>query len=544
MSTFALLGTFSAVVEAAQHLHNGFKVLDDWWSFEQIYGDFINEIRFENLRLDRNLQSLLVTLTLPNDARDELLYSLDADFWHDPILSKQIKRQLGENYDLYMTTLSDMRLALSELMEFLPIKDGKVCYLDESDWERESRKIQYTFRIREDKTLARIKSYNDRLGEIHSPSRPNTGHRSVNSYTMKSSPKVLKKLSRRRTHAKMLFNALDQSLQCDCPELHSCGIIMRAVKENQAEEDSHMQILFLQPQPVGCRIVARVRSSRDNDQDPLALTPRVKDMAAETGSQVRQKMKEKKISTVKLFFQQFFRRDRKLSKQPARVEQTQSPPTKKKTRANFTESALLGSISVEGGGTVTLFSESMRSSTLPITQVSSLAQAISGGLKNPDRFRMAKNITYAMMELQGISTWMTRAWDKTDIAISEAVRGGMYIQQFPSARATQPTQAMGSLLSLGILLLELAFGQTLESQSFRSQYLLNGEPNDMTDLCTALKWSEQVQDEFGLDLSDAILWCIRGGIGVKLDFENHGFLTDVVENVVMPLENFLRLWER
>ncbi|KAK4222671.1 hypothetical protein QBC38DRAFT_518724 [Podospora fimiseda] len=53
-------------------------------------------------------------------------------------------------------------------------------------------------------------------------------------------------------------------------------------------------------------------------------------------------------------------------------------------------------------------------------------------------------------------------------------------------------------LSIGILLLELLFGQSLESRPERTEFLRpDGTPNKYTDYCTATEWQRTVEMEVG-----------------------------------------------
>jgi hypothetical protein len=109
--------------------------------------------------------------------------------------------------------------------------------------------------------------------------------------------------------------------------------------------------------------------------------------------------------------------------------------------------------------------------------------------------------------------------------------------------AHNPADPKRSLFSLGVLLLELAFAQTLESQPFRKEFLLNGEPNEFTNLCTAKKWHEQVEPEFGDGIADAIRRCLDCAFGPVADFDNDQFSQAILDDVIYPLESFVSLWK-
>jgi len=115
------------------------------------------------------------------------------------------------------------------------------------------------------------------------------------------------------------------------------------------------------------------------------------------------------------------------------------------------------------------------------------------------------------------------------------------VSDSPSSRPD--VQARSSLFALGVMLLELLFRETLESQPFRKDYLgAAGEPNHLTDFCTATRWKGRVEEEFGGMLADAIDRCVMCRFGPSPDLGNMEFLQEVWTAVVKPIEGFLRAW--
>jgi hypothetical protein len=102
-------------------------------------------------------------------------------------------------------------------------------------------------------------------------------------------------------------------------------------------------------------------------------------------------------------------------------------------------------------------------------------------------------------------------------------------------------KARSSLLALGILLLELLFRETLEQQSFRVEYLSNGQPNEFTDLCTALRWQKKVEGEFGDKLASAIWSCVQCEFDSP-NLERLAFVHAVLAMIVKPIEEFLQAY--
>jgi len=149
-------------------------------------------------------------------------------------------------------------------------------------------------------------------------------------------------------------------------------------------------------------------------------------------------------------------------------------------------------------------------------------------------------------------TWIPPNLDKTYIWVvkepsSTAIPTPYFIQPdiLPYQSSTlKPERTQNHLLSLGILLLELLFGQTLEEQPERAGLMgPDGKPNRYTDLCTAIQWQEKVELDVGDGLAEAIRRCLYCDFGVERDMGSASFVQAVLGNVVEPLKEFLRGWK-
>lgn len=110
-----------------------------------------------------------------------------------------------------------------------------------------------------------------------------------------------------------------------------------------------------------------------------------------------------------------------------------------------------------------------------------------------------------------------------------------------TAAAASTQKARASLLALGILLLELLFCETLEQQPFRAGLLGPEGPNELTDLCTALMWQKQAEEQFGHTLADAIRCCLVCAFE-NPDLESRAFVQAMWTSVIKPIEEFLRVY--
>ena len=186
-------------------------------------------------------------------------------------------------------------------------------------------------------------------------------------------------------------------------------------------------------------------------------------------------------------------------------------------------------------------------------------------LSRRTRLTIAVTLANSLLQLH-TSPWLGGVWGKSDIHFFEGEDGTVHTQypflvrDFASRIAlgtrgssdsqvtldrTTSRSCNSSLLSLGILILELWFNQTIESRPFRRNFLgPNGKANEYTDFNTAQKWQEQALEEAGMDFHNATRRCIYCAFGaVSQDLEDEELRRAVYSEVVQPLQRILAQFE-
>lgn len=168
-----------------------------------------------------------------------------------------------------------------------------------------------------------------------------------------------------------------------------------------------------------------------------------------------------------------------------------------------------------------------------------------------DRLQVGLDIALTILGL-GTSCWIPRGWDRREVFVLYDPKTSTK----PFLRHDSLSFTLGetiddirvhteaSLFSLGVVLLELIYQETLEQQPFWDKYCENGQPNDWTHQCTAMEWQSKVEARYGDDLSEAIRLCVEGGFSGDANLDNSDFLREVLDTVVSPLEKFLSGWKR
>ncbi|EQB57940.1 hypothetical protein CGLO_01873 [Colletotrichum gloeosporioides Cg-14] len=174
--------------------------------------------------------------------------------------------------------------------------------------------------------------------------------------------------------------------------------------------------------------------------------------------------------------------------------------------------------------------------------------------------RLYMGLRFALTLLSlATSAWIPPQLAKNDIFLVCSEAGGQTARPFgpffaKSSRDLQPPShtaqqrmwnAKSTLLLLGIVLLELSHGETLENQASWAESLdENGQPNEITMFCGAFLWvgraqksmKEYIGEDLGGGLYEAIRKCICFDFDREDDFGDSRFAELVYREVVVSLE--------
>ncbi len=175
-----------------------------------------------------------------------------------------------------------------------------------------------------------------------------------------------------------------------------------------------------------------------------------------------------------------------------------------------------------------------------------------------ERYSIAATLASSLLQLYN-SPWVGESWSKNDIYFVKAAEGSPifdrpYItRSFKSSldgdsiasasNASTRDHSVKSIEALGFMLLELCFGEAIEDQPFRKKYLgADGQPNDMTDFCTAKQWwQDHALGEGGPEFHTAIRRCLFCAFAPKsTSLEDDELCAALYSEVVEPLESTLR----
>lgn len=146
------------------------------------------------------------------------------------------------------------------------------------------------------------------------------------------------------------------------------------------------------------------------------------------------------------------------------------------------------------------------------------------------------------------SPWLSPTWKKSDVAFFEdpAHPGDFKLDEAhlndclqrkpepsPPTETSRRMQLSSSLETLGVVLLELCFGELLGEQACRLKYSNTG---DITieralHIQAAREWQGEIEEEAGYDYSVAVGWCFGGILSTPPDRWREAMLGKVVHSL-------------
>ena len=178
--------------------------------------------------------------------------------------------------------------------------------------------------------------------------------------------------------------------------------------------------------------------------------------------------------------------------------------------------------------------------------------------KKKDRLILGVKLTSSLLQLHNTS-WLAESWGSPDVLFmtkddNPLLEKPWLSKHFPSPSCTiLPRQSTGqplcaevrnqSMFALGIVLIELWFGKTLENLRETKDLGPRGEVNAITEFATARRLSEAIYSDAGEWYGDAVRRCIYCDFNQRYNSLDTETLKEAVHRgVVLPLESHLSLF--
>jgi hypothetical protein len=557
-----ILGSFPLIISSIENWNNMARIAGYYKNFHKEYKKCKNDARYHQLMYTNTLQELLLPTILAKTEMEDLINNPGGENWKtDQALQAKLKDRLHGSYDLYEDLIMRMNDVTKELAKELSLdKDAAQERLSSSNGvqqspnpaKRASRDLltgtrkslnfqlfRAKFSLGEptrDSLFARLKEYNERLQELVRSSDKlhalqSTAHRSMGS---RSTELALKKICK---SSDLLFRALQHAWQCSCSKSHIANLRI----EHRTAKDICFELILMFTSPFeqcdnSSWVWQEVRcgqmphcvhpydvSSQSMPPVPLQNTPNVGNLSisdhTQTGAQ----------------------------KRPA-IRFVDAPDTIRLCEglSNDARKDCMGVVAHEN---VTYhlhpFIQRRQNETpARVTLDHILSDDWTTTVSRRQRFKIARLVASAVAQLT-CTPWLGKKLEKSDVVFFTEANAGTNIQleepfihqvfHGTSVAQVLPEASDITIPSLGILLVELCFGQRLEDCPIRKEYP-TGEAGTKwcIDLVAAHKWSLLVHEEAGEDYANAVQWCFN--IAAHMD---KNWRSDIHRNVIQPLERCL-----
>ncbi|OBT70029.1 hypothetical protein VE03_00658 [Pseudogymnoascus sp. 23342-1-I1] len=479
-----ILGGLPLIISAAKHYKKGFEPLARWKRFRFVFREFIDSVDIQRQMFQLVLKKLLIRVQLDPEEKQRLLTIPDYEGWRRSDVVEALRLRLGDSYEACMGILRTMNEDMVDLKVMMSLKDGSVDWVapGENQWKYQAKRIQLSF--------------------------SENGTRTVQS---------LEKKIRDLVNLIDLLDSTNDTLEGmkAIPKDTSWGKFKLRLMPKSRPRKS---LRFVSDLPVEPTNAEHAKPCPDASQQNCLVTP---PFLAKDGIDVNIKINDL-CSTLKgldpdVEFLGYLSDNAHQEHEVRCIKDTQNVPPS------------LGEVSLEK----------------LLTSNDHLK------LSRQKRYKIASIVASSLLQLQS-TPWLAEKLEKkhilfyyqgSDILAEEpyishnfvALKPGDSVPQEPKTTEVLRIHPRKTLSSLGILLLELCFGEAIENQqSLRKVHLSSdGKALDGTDFLCAIDWLVAEEEP---KMAPIIKWCIFCLFEGKPNWEDTTFTQAVYACVVQPLE--------
>ncbi|KAL8962305.1 MAG: hypothetical protein Q9193_001272 [Seirophora villosa] len=581
-----ILAAFPLVISALEHYENGFQIIKEWIRFRGEFAMFLNALIRQKIFFRQNIEDLLGPIVASEYEMSVLLDHPGGQAWADESLNTGLRHRLPGKYEYqsYVTTVSYILEVLQKLKDKLKIIEGRPPWVQQASCsgrlklEYEMTRITYTLsRRRRDKLMSQLEKYNNEIQTLLGNSER------LEPMRRKRRTPITRYYHQIRDQAHNLHAAITHAWRCDRTSGHTAKLLL----EKRVKPDENGDHEIKDPMTIKFNVV--FAHGPDEGSDSTSSCSSSDWCAARIEPVDTSPNKEQQETLLALRGDQRSLVDctRQYSSQATSLGRSSSGAGDRRVSfvTSMTESTTV-STSDEAPEIIDLcstlqcrspqgsylgyfkdarqrryvlslagppqdrFAEVQKITTLD--EILGKKHEAAGQAILPRRSRLAIAVTLAHSMLQlHTGPWLHEAWGKKDIYFLQGQASTVCVEQpflvrqinTNAAKSTDAPQSVSracntSLLSLGILLLELWFNERIEAQPFYRRYQDHeGNDNEYTVFNAAQKWQEQAMEEAGLDLHSPTRRCIYCAFGAaSQNLEDEELRRAVYSEVVQPLE--------
>ncbi|KAI9894521.1 MAG: hypothetical protein M1814_001875 [Vezdaea aestivalis] len=528
------LGAFPVFLKALEGYRKSAELLENWWQIQRAYKKCKHDIEYHQTIFQQNIERLLLPLV-----GDEELKGLMDDpggrAWSSSDLESKLKSRMPKSYAPFVEIMHEFNSFMDSLGKELGVSSSQervklmkyrkigvaggstTKILSISNLEFQTLRIKFTLKkSSRERIFMHLQTANDRMRTLLDSNDKLIQARQSNGSVLPSSIRD-RKMNEFWLHAKRLHHAISQALQCDCVS-HVANLEL----QHRTTEQIDFGVLFDGGPALGdyrWRETKIEMVSSLPSVNTIGLTIGIPSDKPSQGSHRVRWTDQKSTET---------------------VTSMSTDATKIRSLCDTLSQACPGSFGF-------LDHDDCRFMIYPKTQVNppanmeistleDLLNADCSILTRRKRYWLALTLASSFLQLHS-TPWLSVPLRKDTILFPTNIsnRGPLNLDS-PYVRGgtagTSSDTGCDTVAILGIRLLELCFGVSLESSQFRQKF----PTGDTTtaphlDHAAALLWSNKVNEQAGPEFAEAVKWCLYAS-----ELSDGSWKKDMWKHVIDPLE--------
>ncbi|KFY70030.1 hypothetical protein V499_09534 [Pseudogymnoascus sp. VKM F-103] len=578
-----VLGGLPLIISVGEHYKKGFEPLRRWKLFKLVFREFITAVDTQKQMFRLVLINLLAPVQLEPEEKQRLLTIANYEGWHRSDVVEALRSRLGNAYDACMDILRTMNEDMVDLQAMMSLKDGTVDWAvsGKNQWKYQLKRIELSFSENGKRTVQslekKIKDLERLLRLLDGTNDTFEGMKPVPNGT--SWGELFENI---RRHAATLHSVIKNSWNCNCEVSHLANLQLQKRQASDCPPRFIVNLALPQREPTSANSRRKLLIYAKDSQD--TPTPE-RTQPSDPSSSARKLISMPKFKPKKtLRFVPDLPTESKnaegakhcldASQQSCLVTPplpSPPPPLAKEEPLVNIKIKDLCSVMKDLDPNVEFFGclsdnehqehevrwiKDTRQTPPSLGEISLEKLLTCNGhlkLSRQKRYKLASIVASSLLQLHA-TPWLTEKLEKKNIffyhqgpnILAEepyishkfvASKPGDSVPQEPNTTWVLPIDPRQTLRCLGMLLLELCFGEAIENQqSLRKAHLSSdGKALDGTDYLCALAWVEMVEEEEP-KMEPIIRWCISCPLNGTLNWEDTTFTQKVYGFVVKPLE--------
>ncbi|OTA55114.1 hypothetical protein K449DRAFT_179585 [Hypoxylon sp. EC38] len=573
-----VLGAFPLAIEALEKYREVFKRVGLFYKIRVEYIKCEHNLKFHRASFTGHLRRLLLPLIEDDGKIKDLLSNPGGTFWKDQETIDLLQRRLGEeSYGLFIDCIGGVKEVMGKLNSELVLDSATL----QESLRKPKKPITPGTRLKESATKANIQFQMYKLKFSNGETVRTTLFKELEHYDAQLT-RLLDmndketELAKKRplatnssssdtalcnfwVNANALFKALTSAWSCCCQDKHLAELLL----QHRTSKKNEFNMLFAKHNSSRWHIQKALITERNDSNVQTAPTtnPIIKNVSIHqphhrTNVPRRPALRASNPNTPP-------------PRSPARVSHIVAVPDTHSDHDNPILSLCTSLDQVGDDCCGYLTEEDCRYYVYRVSQQQTdnfdsvtIDQILRKEVSPPPsrRQRYALSFILASSFLQLLNTpWLPESWSKSDIVfISDEKNPSVFLldqphlkRDFVVSRVSQDDQqplpspatainqnrsakTFRSLELLGIVLLELCFGQLLEDQPCRKRWPSGDDEMQKYafDFVAARQWNDEVNEEAGPDFDEAIRWCFEGHRNTPPE----NWRQEMLRHVVQPIE--------